>query len=91
MFLNLNLFCVPYLNEHFQVEQVSQLVTFTEALYEYHSQCSEILKVLTETLKEKYVVIVFEKMYKELFIGEKKLKNVQKRNLFRKHWRISIP
>ncbi|KAL5274615.1 SH3GL1 family protein [Megaselia abdita] len=35
------------------VEQVSQLVTFTEALFEYHSQCAEILKVLTETLKEK--------------------------------------
>lgn len=37
----------------FQIEQVSQLVTFTEALYDYHSQCAEILKILTETLKEK--------------------------------------
>ncbi|XP_015515898.1 endophilin-A isoform X1 [Neodiprion pinetum] len=32
------------------VEQVAQLATFSEALLEYHQQCTEILKVLTETL-----------------------------------------
>ncbi|XP_040156609.1 endophilin-A isoform X4 [Anopheles arabiensis] len=35
------------------VEQVSQLVTFAEGMLDYHSQCSEILKVLVETLNEK--------------------------------------
>lgn len=40
----------------FQVEQVAQLATFSEALLEYHQQCTEVLKVLTETLFEKYVV-----------------------------------
>ncbi|XP_012261163.1 endophilin-A isoform X4 [Athalia rosae] len=32
------------------VEQVAQLATFSEALLEYHQQCTEVLKVLTETL-----------------------------------------
>ncbi|KAK7865697.1 hypothetical protein R5R35_014509 [Gryllus longicercus] len=35
------------------VEQISQLATFAEGLLEYHQQCTEILKVLTETLLEK--------------------------------------
>ncbi|KAL1492719.1 hypothetical protein ABEB36_010934 [Hypothenemus hampei] len=35
------------------VEQISQLATFAEGLLDYHSQCTEILKVLTETLQEK--------------------------------------
>lgn len=34
-------------------EQVSQLVTFCEALQEFHSQCADICKVLQETLQEK--------------------------------------
>ncbi|XP_075147116.1 SH3 domain containing GRB2 like, endophilin-A [Haematobia irritans] len=34
-------------------EQVSQLVTFAEALYEFHSQCADILRGLQETLQEK--------------------------------------
>ncbi|XP_015591616.1 endophilin-A isoform X7 [Cephus cinctus] len=38
---------------HFQIEQVAQLATFSEALLEYHQQCIEILKVLTETLLDK--------------------------------------
>lgn len=38
-----------------QIEQVAQLATFSEALLEYHQQCTEILKGLTETLFEKYV------------------------------------
>lgn len=35
------------------VEQISQLATFSEALLEYHTQCTEILKVLVETMQEK--------------------------------------
>ncbi|XP_011058582.1 PREDICTED: endophilin-A isoform X6 [Acromyrmex echinatior] len=35
------------------VEQVAQLATFSEALLEYHQQCTEVLKGLTETLLEK--------------------------------------
>ncbi|XP_026671873.1 endophilin-A isoform X2 [Ceratina calcarata] len=35
------------------VEQVAQLATFSEALLEYHQQCIEVLKTLTETLLEK--------------------------------------
>ncbi|XP_024938448.1 endophilin-A isoform X10 [Cephus cinctus] len=35
------------------IEQVAQLATFSEALLEYHQQCIEILKVLTETLLDK--------------------------------------
>uniref|UniRef100_A0A1A9W5T2 Endophilin-A n=2 Tax=Glossina TaxID=7393 RepID=A0A1A9W5T2_9MUSC len=34
-------------------EQVAQLVTFAEALYEFHSQCADILRTLQETLQEK--------------------------------------
>ncbi|KNC32630.1 hypothetical protein FF38_13386 [Lucilia cuprina] len=34
-------------------EQVSQLCTFAEALYEFHSQCSYILRGLQETLAKK--------------------------------------
>lgn len=34
-------------------EQVSQLVTFAEALYEFHSQCADIIRGLQETLQEK--------------------------------------
>ncbi|XP_055706221.1 endophilin-A isoform X4 [Phlebotomus papatasi] len=33
------------------VEQVSQLVTFSEALLDYHQQCTEVLKCLVETLQ----------------------------------------
>ncbi|GLV41332.1 Endophilin A [Carabus blaptoides fortunei] len=35
------------------VEQISQLATFAEGLLDYHSQCTEILRTLTETLLEK--------------------------------------
>ncbi|XP_067212778.1 endophilin-A isoform X7 [Linepithema humile] len=35
------------------VEQVAQLATFSEALLEYHQQCVEVLRGLTETLLEK--------------------------------------
>ncbi|KRT80464.1 SH3 domain-containing protein [Oryctes borbonicus] len=35
------------------VEQISQLATFADGLLEYHGQCTEILKTLTETLHEK--------------------------------------
>ncbi|XP_017755553.1 PREDICTED: endophilin-A isoform X11 [Eufriesea mexicana] len=35
------------------VEQVAQLATFSEALLEYHQQCTDILRTLTETLLEK--------------------------------------
>ncbi|KAL0271647.1 UNVERIFIED_CONTAM: hypothetical protein PYX00_008674 [Menopon gallinae] len=36
-----------------EVEQISQLCTFADALLEYHEQCVEILKIMTETLHEK--------------------------------------
>ena len=36
-----------------QVEQISQLATFTESLQDYHRQCSDILAALHETLQEK--------------------------------------
>ncbi|XP_022915214.1 endophilin-A isoform X12 [Onthophagus taurus] len=35
------------------VEQISQLATFADGLIDYHSQCTEILKALSETLHEK--------------------------------------
>ena len=35
------------------VEQISQLMQFAEALLEYHKQCREILQGLTETLYQK--------------------------------------
>ncbi|XP_018339527.1 PREDICTED: endophilin-A isoform X8 [Trachymyrmex septentrionalis] len=35
------------------IEQVAQLATFSEALLEYHQQCTEVLRGLTETLLEK--------------------------------------
>jgi len=35
------------------VEQISQLAFFAEGLLEYHKQCTDILKVLTETLHDK--------------------------------------
>ncbi|XP_044765702.1 endophilin-A isoform X6 [Coccinella septempunctata] len=35
------------------VEQISQLATFAEGLLDYHSQCTDILRTLTETLQEK--------------------------------------
>jgi len=35
------------------VEQISQLASFAESLLEYHKQCTDILKVLTETLHDK--------------------------------------
>ncbi|XP_046832286.1 endophilin-A isoform X5 [Vespa velutina] len=35
------------------VEQVAQLATFSEALLEYHQQCIDILRVLTDKLLEK--------------------------------------
>ncbi|EEB10565.1 endophilin A, putative [Pediculus humanus corporis] len=36
-----------------EVEQISQLCTFADALLEYHEQCVVILKSMTETLHEK--------------------------------------
>ncbi|KAK7602825.1 hypothetical protein V9T40_006799 [Parthenolecanium corni] len=35
------------------VEQISQLTTFAEALLEYHQQCTEIMKFAVENLREK--------------------------------------
>ncbi|XP_043679985.1 endophilin-A isoform X8 [Vespula pensylvanica] len=35
------------------VEQVAQLATFSEALLEYHQQCIDILRILTDKLLEK--------------------------------------
>lgn len=35
------------------VEQIAQLAFFAEGLLEYHKQCTDILKVLTETLHDK--------------------------------------
>ena len=35
------------------IEQISQLMQFAEALLEYHRQCSEILQGLSETLYTK--------------------------------------
>ncbi|XP_035723129.1 endophilin-A-like isoform X3 [Vespa mandarinia] len=35
------------------VEQVAQLATFSEALLEYHQQCIDVLRVLTDKLLEK--------------------------------------
>lgn len=35
------------------VEQISQLATFAEGLLDYHSQCTDVLKVLAENLHEK--------------------------------------
>lgn len=35
------------------VEQIAQLAFFAEGLLEYHRQCTDILKVLTETLHDK--------------------------------------
>ncbi|XP_043203046.1 endophilin-A-like isoform X16 [Amphibalanus amphitrite] len=35
------------------VEQISQLATFTESLLEHHRQCADILSALQETLQEK--------------------------------------
>ncbi|XP_058803176.1 endophilin-A isoform X1 [Phymastichus coffea] len=35
------------------IEQVAQLATFSEALLEYHQQCTEILNVVCETLSQK--------------------------------------
>jgi endophilin-A len=36
-----------------QVELISQLATFAEGLLDYHQQCTEVLRSLTETLLEK--------------------------------------
>lgn len=36
-----------------QVEQISQMAYFAEALLDYHQQCTEILKGLVETMQEK--------------------------------------
>lgn len=46
-------------NEKFQVEQISQMAYFAEALLEYHQQCTEILKGLVETMQEKLVSDAF--------------------------------
>ena len=35
------------------IEQISQLMQFAEAMLEYHRQCSEILQGLSETLYTK--------------------------------------
>uniref|UniRef100_A0AAR5PHQ0 Endophilin-A n=1 Tax=Dendroctonus ponderosae TaxID=77166 RepID=A0AAR5PHQ0_DENPD len=40
-------------NDDVSVEQISQLATFAEGLLDYHNQCTDILKTLTETLQEK--------------------------------------
>jgi len=46
-----------------QVEQVAQLATFSEALLEYHQQCTEVLRGLTEILLEKYVIENYDNNY----------------------------
>ncbi len=40
----------------FQVEQISQLAVFAEALLDYHQQCTEILRGLVETMNTRWVV-----------------------------------
>uniref|UniRef100_A0A1B6KMW2 Endophilin-A n=1 Tax=Graphocephala atropunctata TaxID=36148 RepID=A0A1B6KMW2_9HEMI len=35
------------------IEQVSQMTSFAEALYEYHQQCTEIMRTVVENLQEK--------------------------------------
>lgn len=35
-----------------ETEQISQLAAFSEALFEYHSQCATILESLTQRLME---------------------------------------
>ncbi|XP_046678016.1 endophilin-A isoform X8 [Homalodisca vitripennis] len=37
------------------VEQISQMTSFAEALYEYHQQCTEIMRTVVENLQEKKV------------------------------------
>ena len=62
------------------IEHISQLTQFAESMLEYHKSCSEILKVLADTLYEKihslllsslrfsqYLVIIMEKYIKKCF------------------------
>uniref|UniRef100_A0A1B6ES84 Endophilin-A n=1 Tax=Cuerna arida TaxID=1464854 RepID=A0A1B6ES84_9HEMI len=35
------------------IEQISQMTSFAEALYEYHQQCTEIMRTVVENLQEK--------------------------------------
>lgn len=48
-------FCIDltYILKKMQVEQISQMAYFAEALLDYHQQCTEILKGLVETMQEK--------------------------------------
>lgn len=38
-----------------QIEQISQMAYFAEAMLDFHSQCTEILRGLVETMQIKYV------------------------------------
>lgn len=69
-----------------QVEQISQMAYFAEALLDYHSQCTEILKTLVETMQEKSVNFSFVidfKLKENLFTDVKRPPNVQNLNSFR--------
>jgi hypothetical protein len=52
-----------------QVEQISQLASFAESLLEYHKQCTDILKVLTETLHDKLVTRLVALAFFCYFLG----------------------
>ena len=41
------------------IEQITQLMQFAEALLEYHRQCSEILQVRGFLFSSKHVIIIF--------------------------------
>jgi len=49
---------------------VAQLATFSEALLEYHQQCTEVLRGLTEILLEKYVIENYDNNYTTLHYTE---------------------
>ena len=38
------------------MEHITHIIGFAEGLYEYHSQCSEILKDVVKQLNERYII-----------------------------------